>query len=138
MPSITQSCLPRLRVLYASPSKARFGLAEEVFREFERPLATRRPQLIETRIGRLARLLHLETSLPRDGRGDVPPAILGERSALRREFDSALVRRLLQLGARHGEREMHQRLRPKGLFGPREALFETLHLDHDYKLFGLL
>lgn len=132
------ACLPRLRVVHASPSSYRSEAAREVFDAFNQDLMSRRPAIIEAKVDRFGRFFDLMLRLPRDAQGKVLQGSIAERNRLGAEIDPEDLVRLTKLSAQPGRPDMRRFIRPKVAFRPREASFMPLHLRDDYRLFGSL
>ena len=132
------ACLPRLRVVHASPLERRLAFGKEVFEAFERELSGRSLEIIEAKVNRFGRYFDLMRKLPRDEQGNVPKWALAERSQLRREIDPEDLLPLMKLAGQPSWPDMRNLVRPKGSFEATEAQYKPLHLGHDYGLFGIL
>ena len=132
------ACLPRLRVIHASPLERRLAYGKELFETFERDLSTRRLEIVEAKVNRFGRYFDLMLKLLRDEQGNAPEWALAERGRLRREIDPENLLPFMKLAARPSRPDMRNIVRPKVSFDAAEARYEPLHLGHDYSLFGLL
>ena len=132
------ACLPRLQIVHASPSTSRLDAGRVVFEAFHRDLGTRRQEIIEAKVNRFGRYFDLMRHLPRDASGAVAPWALPERNRLMSEIDPADLVRLMKFAAQPDRPDMRALVRPKTAPWPQEVSYKPLHLDHDYRLFGLL
>ena len=132
------ACLPRLRVVHASPSPYRLDAARQAFDVFNQDLASRRPAIIEAKVDRFGQFFDLMLRLPRDAQGKILEGALAKRNRLGAEIDPQDLVRLTKLSAQPGRPDMRRFIRPKVAFGPREATYVPLQLRHDYRLFGSL
>ncbi len=132
------ACLPRLQIVHASPSTSRLDAGHSVFEAFRRDLRTRRREIIEAKVNRFSRYFDLMRHLPRDASGAVAAWALPERNRLMSEIDPADLVRLMKFAAQPDRPDMRALARPKTASRPQYVCYRSLHLDHDYRLFGLL
>ena len=132
------ACLPRLRVVLASPLERRLACGKEIFEAFEEDLSGGRLEIIEAKVNRFGRYFDLMRKLPRDDQGNVLKWALDEWNRLEREIDPEDLLPFLKLAAQPSRPDMPNLVRPKFLFNAAKAQYEPLHLAQDYSLFGLL
>ena len=128
------ACIQRLRIIYASDSKAGFPQATEALQTFSGHLRTEATRFIRNRVEQLLRLLQLEERARRGGYLPNPEQLV----AARKPFSGVDIEKLLSLKRQHSEALIRLTMTPDGVSGSRQTTLRCLHLDHDYNLFGVL
>jgi hypothetical protein len=128
------ACIQRLRIIYASDSKAGFPQATEALQTFSGHLQREAPNFVRNRVEQLLSLLRLEERARRGGYLPNPEQLV----ATRKPFSGVDIEKLLGLKRQHSEVLIRLVMTPSGVDGSRKTTLRCLHLDYDYSLFGVL
>jgi hypothetical protein len=128
------ACIKRLRIIYASDSKAGFPQADRALQTFSGHLQMEATSFIRNRVEQLLDLLQLEERVRRGGYLPNPERLV----AARKLFSGVDIEKLLRLKRQHSESLIRLVMTPNAVDSSRQTTLRCLHLDHDYSLFGVL